>query len=102
MFIVLPSLLNDSTNKATRNVIHPHRTASVSVDDAKEEGTKTDDCLITATNDSSETVRGFRVITLHYGQPTKEGEPAEGSHPKVPAISLPNQSFDIKPGDKVS
>ena len=94
LVILVPKLLNDAPGKQA-DAIHPHRVANVSVDDAIEKGSLTDTCLISATNDSVQAVKGFHLTKMNYGQPDKPGG-------KTPAITLPNQSYDIQPGETIA
>ena len=92
--ILGPKLLNESTG-AKSDAIHPHRVANISVDDAIEQGTLTDTCIITATNDSVQPVKDFHLTKMNYGQPNKPGG-------ITPAITFPKQSYAIEPGVTIS
>jgi len=94
LVIIAPSLLSEP-HQSGRAVLHPHREANVSVDDTIETGPSADTCIISANNDSSEAVTGFHLTKLNFGQPDKPG----GS---TPAIPIPKQSFDIRPGQSVN
>ena len=93
ILIAGPSLLAEPhlANSSSHEIIHPHRVANVSVDDAIEQGPTSDTCTLTATNDSDLAVSGFHLTKLNFGQPDKPGG-------KTPAIAFPKQSFDLSPG----